>query len=51
MTMAATVRNAVVVGSYPVVVLTTFGVFGLLAAAGMHVTPAPTLPGWQPRAW
>ena len=45
MTMVATLRRVVVVGSYPAVVVTTFGLFGLLVAAGMHVTPASYLAG------
>ncbi len=40
MSARTSTRNVVVAVSYPSVVLITFGVFGSLTAAGVHVTPA-----------
>ena len=62
MAMRATPRNLVVVGSYPAIMVGAFVVFGVLAAAGIHLTPASYLVvvgaaglvtwwWWEPQAW
>ena len=45
MSARTSTRNVVAAVSYPSVVVATFGVFGLLVAVGMHVTPASYLAG------